>query len=162
MRDGRVRFSPWSFLDLPHVSLSVSADRISVMRGDHTVLYLWLKRNRVETACFNFLLTPDQLAEAVAELRQTTGGLQGWIVPGLEYTRDTLTSSKHRPELLEALPSLLEASRDLPVAETWKQYQAKRARAEKTTRGHAKDVPAKPSRGKARAATRPRRTDPRR
>ena len=146
LRDGRVRFSPWSYLDLPHVALSVTDDCITVRRGGRALLYLWLDRNRVATACFVFLLSPEQLRETVTELRGAGAGIERWIVPGLEYTWAALYPSNHSPELLEVIPGLLESCRDLPVAAQWQRVRAnviakaEKARAEQEAEKAALDA----------------------
>ena len=160
LRDGRVRFSPWSYLDLPHVAFSVTDARITVRRGGRALLYLWLERNRVSTACFVFLLSPEQLRETVAELRGAGAGIERWIVPGLEYTWAALYPSNHSPELLEVIPGLLESCRDLPVATQWKRVRAnvianaEKARAERDADEAAQ---AKAAKAKAKAGSPARR-----
>jgi len=124
-RDGRMRFSPWSFPDLPHVALSVVADgRVTVVSAGLPVMFLYSERNRILTACFVPDLKPDQLRMAVAELRQhVRGGLDRWIVPALEWNLFHSYVREDFPEAHRILPELLEACRDLPMAERWKRIR---------------------------------------
>jgi len=97
--------------------------QVSVLSGGREVLYLYLRRNRVISACFVFTLSPDQLRKAVRELSGVAGGLASWVIPALEWTQADVASVKDpqqaRPDLLEIIPSLLEDCRELPVAEIW-------------------------------------------
>jgi len=147
LRDGRVRFSARTFLGLPELDFSTQHGA-RLANGSHVwsqsdysicanlpekeaFLFLYLSRGRVDSACFNYGLTPDELRKAVAVLRKAGGGLERWIVPGLEYTRDSITRMVENPgfpreenksglRMLKVLQELLEATRDLPVAEPWK------------------------------------------
>jgi hypothetical protein len=124
LQDGRLHFSPWTVPDLPQVAVWDSSDRITVLNGGVQVLYLYLERRRVLSACFVYILRPDQLRDAVQHLREVQGGLAGWLVPALEWTQDHL--SRVQPEadprraLLKVIPELLQSCRDLPVANAWK------------------------------------------
>ncbi|HLL52508.1 MAG TPA: hypothetical protein VK447_03120 [Myxococcaceae bacterium] len=124
LRDGRLRFSPRTFLGLHHVSVFHSSMHVAVLSGGREVLYLYPEQNRVLSACFVYTLQPEQLREAIRELRTVSGGLAGWLVPALEWTQADLAGVKDpgqaRPDLLEIIPGLLEDCRMLPVAEVWK------------------------------------------
>lgn len=125
-RDGSLRFSPWTFPDLPHVAAWVSDSSVDILSGGKKILYLFYDRNQVVTACFDYLLKPDDLRDAVRELRIARSGLEGWIRPALQWTQNDLSapnSANHpgRP-LLKVIPELLDACRDLPVSEAWKRY----------------------------------------
>ena len=120
-----MRFSPTTFPGLPHVAVWDSSPmRVSVLSGGCQTLHLWPERNRVVSACFDYLLSPDQLSNGVRELRQVSGGLAGWIIPALEWTQDHLSRVKPeadpRRKLLKVIPKLLKSCRDLPIAEAWK------------------------------------------
>ena len=125
LRDDSLGFSPWTFPWLPHVAIWDTSDRICVLSGGVQVLYLYLKRRRVLSACFTYTLRPDQLRRAVHELHGVRGGLQRWVVPALEWTQAELLGlrSPDHPghELAPIIPELLVYCRDLPVAKAWKQ-----------------------------------------
>jgi len=122
-RDGGLRFSPWTFPGLNHVTFWVTEACVTVVSGGRQVLYLWLERTRAASACFVYDLTPDDLRDAVQELRGTRGGLERWIVPALESTQADLSGIESeddpRRALVKVIPELLESCRDLPVAEPW-------------------------------------------
>lgn len=147
-REGRVRFSPRTFPGLPQVYFSVYygaqlPDRTYLWsRSDYSIhasypekdgfFFLYVSRGRVVSACFNYSLTPEQMREAVSLLRKAGGGLERWIVPGLEYTRDTIAQmmaspgysseadQERGPKMLAVTRELLKKTRDLPVADSWK------------------------------------------
>lgn len=127
LRDGRMRFSAVTFPGLNNVAIwDASPMKVAVFWAGLQVLMLWPDRGRVATACFNYLLKPDQLRDAVRNLRTVRGGLAGWIRPALQWTQNDLSapnSANHpgRP-LLKVIPELLDACRDLPVSEAWKRY----------------------------------------
>lgn len=124
LRDGRLRFSPWSYPDLPHVALKVvTDDQITVVRAGRPVMLLWLKGSRILNACWVADLTTRQLQEAVAELRHARQGLDSWIIPALEWSlAQAKTRSEH--EAFKIIPELLGSCRELPVAPIWKRYRA--------------------------------------
>lgn len=150
LRDGQVRFSARTLPGLPELDFSahygVGAPggvhvwdranyRISARwPGASSFFMLYLARHRVVSACFNYGLTPDEMRRAVALLRKARGGLDRWIVPGLEYTRDSLAQIQANPgfrnaddgrgaAMQQVIQELLEACRDLPVAEPWKRQR---------------------------------------
>ncbi|HLL53512.1 MAG TPA: hypothetical protein VK447_08205 [Myxococcaceae bacterium] len=119
-----MRFSPWTYGDLPHVSLKVITDgQINVVSAGLTIMYLYPERSRILSACFVATLTPDQLRRAVATVRDAQPGLNSWVVPALEFNygwRDV----REDPELSRVVLDLLASCRDLPVAKRWKQVRA--------------------------------------
>jgi len=118
-RDGRVRFSALTFKSLGHVAIwEKGPDSVDVLVGGLQVLLLFLARGRVVSACFVYTLSPIELREAVKTLRGVPGGLASWIVPALEWTQSTPTMV--RPDLIRAIPEVLESCQDLPVAEIWR------------------------------------------
>lgn len=138
LRDGRVRFSAWTFPSLRDLEFlvvpyqTVDDYRPRYVPHDHgidirlrcqSLILLGLHRHRVQSACVAFNLLPEGLREAVAVLRRAGNGIESWIVPALEYTQGALfrTDDKNKRALLRIIPELLESVRDLPVAERWKQ-----------------------------------------
>ncbi len=67
--DGRIRFSDWSFTDLPHISLQVTSSVITVYFAGTAVMYLDPEWNRIRSACFLFDLKPELLRITVNSLR---------------------------------------------------------------------------------------------
>lgn len=155
LRDGQIRLSPRTLLDVPE--LDFSANYVAEMENsgcyifdtEDYVIYarapwnssfflLYLAEGRIVSACFDFGLDPDELRKAVDLLRRAGGGLERWIAPGLEYTRDTLAMIARRPEfrgieagnprLRRIIPKLLTSVADLPVAEQWKRHRRDRER----------------------------------
>lgn len=149
-RDGRVRLSPRTVPGLPELDFSVHYVAEMENSGiyvhdteDYSIsarcpwnsrfFMLFLSRGRVVSTCFHFGLTPDELRQAVALLRKAQGGIERWIIPGLEYTHDTLARMAARPEfrdveagnpeMRESIPELLQSVRDLPVAAQWKRQR---------------------------------------
>jgi len=123
--DGRVRFSPWSYTDLLHVSLQVVTDgSITVSCAGMPVMYLFPERNRILSACFLFDLKPEHLRMAVNTLRYARGGLDSWVVPALEYSFAKRTVREDHPHTFKIIPELLASCRDLPVAPKWKKDRA--------------------------------------
>jgi hypothetical protein len=122
LSDGRMRFSQWSYTDLPHVSLNVTGT-ITVLYAGMTVMYIYPERNRIVSACFSALLTPDQLRMAVAALRRARHGLDSWVVPALEFNYGW-GSVREDPEMSQTILELLASCRDLPVAKRWKKVRA--------------------------------------
>jgi hypothetical protein len=124
LTDDRLRFSPWTFPGLPHVAIWESSMSISVLSGGRQLLLIYPERKRVRSACFVYTLKPDELREAVGELRTVRGGLERWIVPALEWTQADLLGLKlaGHPghELVKVIPELLNACRHLPVARSWR------------------------------------------
>jgi len=117
--DGRVRFSPLTFDGLGPVAIwDRPPNSVDVLIGGHQVLFLYLHRSRVVSACFVYTLSPVELRDAVKTLRGVPGGLASWIVPALEWTQSTPTMV--RPDLIAAIPEVLESCRDLPIAEFWR------------------------------------------
>lgn len=141
-RDGRVRFDSSTFPGLHHVSIFYSSGQVAVLCGSREVLYLYLERDRVLSACFVYTLEPEQLRDAIQELRNVRGGLAGWIVPALEWTQSYLSGVKPesdpRRKLLQVIPELLESCGELPVANRWKKIR---------------ETPVKAARGRSRKAT---------
>jgi len=146
LRDGRVRFSPKTLPGLAELDFSVEYacglgdgtyvfDRVNYSvdarwPGNESFFVLWVVRHRVQSACFNFSLTPEELRKAVTLLRRAGGGLHRWIVPGLEQARDSLAQvSSPGSKTLKAVHELLEATQDLPVAEPWRKQRRSMKRA---------------------------------
>lgn len=145
LRDGQVRLSPRTLPDLPELDFSAHyatdlghgsyvEDRANYSiyarwPGNSSFFILYLTRQRVESACFDFHLSPDELRKAVGLLRKAGGGIERWIVPGLEWTQRQLSEGGARyPETVKLIPELLEVTRDLPVAESWKRTRRDWAR----------------------------------
>ncbi len=130
LSDGRVRFSAWTIPGFSELDFTaIHGDRYSPARYSVSVnwrgtivLNVFIRRRRVESACFAYHLTPDVLRSAVAVLRDAGGGLERWIVPGLEYTQADLFGSKTDPKwsLLQVIPEVLESVANLPMAEPWR------------------------------------------
>ncbi len=120
--DGRLRFSDWSYTDLPHVSLQVTRSVITAYCAGMGVMYLYPERNRILSACFLFILKPEQLRMAVNTLRHARGGLESWVVPALEFTFAKV--SEDHPDTFKIIPELLASCGDLPVAKQWKRVRA--------------------------------------
>jgi len=121
--DGRMRFSPWSYIDLPHVSLQVVTDgKITVRCANLGVMFLYLDRNRIESACFLFDLKPEHLRMAVAALRRARGGLDSWVIPALEMSYAQVKG--RNPDAFNVIPELLASCRGLPVAPKWQRVRA--------------------------------------
>lgn len=142
LRDGRVRYSPWTFPILRYLSFLCLGDIIDVEISGKQVLYLYLSQGRMQSACFPYYLTPDELRGTIDDLRAAGHGLERWIVPGLEWTSLSSTLRENNPATYAIIPELLESCRDLPVADQWKRVranvfanaaraQAKRARSKK-------------------------------
>ena len=151
LRDGRVRFSEWSFPGLHSLSFTTEGHTVDAVRGTRQVLILWLDDDqRVSSACFPYDLSPEELHAGVATLRKAGHGLECWIVPALEYTQAALIPTQHRPDLLKVIPGLLASCRDLSVAEQWRRVRANvfaNAEKAKVTR-KAEEVQRKSPRGK--------------
>lgn len=124
LRDGRVRYSPWTFPILRYLSFLCLGDIIDVESSGQQVLYLYLSRGRMQSACFPYYLTPDGLRGAIDDLRAAGHGLERWIIPGLEFTGLNSTLRDTNPATYSLIPELLEACRDLPVAAQWKRVRA--------------------------------------
>jgi hypothetical protein len=95
-----------------------------VLVGGRDVMLLYPWRRRIISACFNYMMTADQLCEAVGTLRGVSGGFEGWIIPALEWTEAELAGARkpraNWPDLVAVIPHLLESCRDLPVSEVWR------------------------------------------
>jgi len=87
-------------------------------------LYLDDEGTRVDTACFVYLLSPEQLQDAVGELRRATGGLERWIIPALEWNSASSAVRDEHPDTFKVIPGLLKTYRDLPVAKKWQRVRA--------------------------------------
>ena len=127
-RDGRPRFSAMTFENAGHVTVSDGSPRlINVFISHREVMLLYPGPRRIVSACFVYTLTADELCDAVETLRSLTGGLEGWIVPALEWTQAALSEAKHpRPnwrDLVAVIPHLLESCRDLPVSPVWQRHR---------------------------------------
>jgi hypothetical protein len=140
LRDGRVRFSPRTVASAPELDFSVVyafglADGTYVENkstyaidarwpGNDSFFMLSVIRHRVRSACFNFGLTPNEMRKAVELLRKAGGGIERWIIPGLEFTRDAFiqvpTSDDRGRKMLMVIQALLKANRDRPIAKQWK------------------------------------------
>jgi len=159
--DGRLRFSPWSYRETPYVSLKVANDRITVVSAGLMVMFLYLERNRIVSACFLFDLTPEQLRTAVADLRDARQGLDSWVVPALEYTYAVSTAREDNPEMFKVILELLESCRDLPVAKQWQRSRAQYFVNQGVTPPELSTKGSTPARKPRRKATQPRKTAPR-
>jgi hypothetical protein len=132
-----VRYSPWTYPVQRYFGFVLDDDLISVEMSGLTVLLLYLSRGRVASACFPYRLTPDELRRTISNLRKAGHGLERWIVPGLEFTTLGRTLREDNPATYAVIPELLDACRDLPVAEQWRRVRAnafakdERARAER-------------------------------
>ena len=62
-----MRFSDWSYTDLPHVSLQVTEGKITVRCANLAVMSLYIERNRILSACFLFDLKPEHLFDMLGE-----------------------------------------------------------------------------------------------
>jgi len=120
--DERLSYSPWSYLDAPFLALNVASDRVTVVGGDLEVMYLYLERNRIASACFLATLTADELRTAVATLRNAAPGLNSWVIPALEFSL-AWRSVREDPEKSRFILDLLESCRDLPVAKRWQRIR---------------------------------------
>jgi hypothetical protein len=82
---------------------------ISAWHENELYLVMSVKRSRVDYGFFNVALSPRQLRTAVAQLRESGGGLERWIVPALEHTRMQLARGTvaRNPEALKAVDALL-------------------------------------------------------
>lgn len=121
--DGRLRYSPWSYLDATYVAIKVSGDQATVVMGGLPVMLLYLDQNRLVSTCFVATLKPDQVRSAVAILRHARHGLDSWVVPALEYNFGW-RSVREDPEMSEVIRDLLASCRDLPVAPKWQKVRA--------------------------------------
>jgi hypothetical protein len=127
-RDGRPRFSALAFKNAGHVTISYrpsSIINVFVRHREVMLLYPWPRR--IVSACFIYTLTAEELCDAVETLRNVTGGLEGWIVPALEWTQKDLAGAKRPrpnwPDLVAVIPHLLEFCRDLPVSPVWQRHR---------------------------------------
>lgn len=155
LRDGRVRFSEWSFPGLHSLSFTTMGGTVDAVLGSRQVLCLWLDdRHRVATASFPFDLTPDELRTAVRSLRMAGHGLERWIVPALEYTQADLAASNLKSELPQVIAELLESCQELPVAERWKKIRENVF----ANAANARAVESTPTRKRSRAKARKIRT----
>jgi hypothetical protein len=124
-RDGRMRFSPLAFREANHVTIRYVSPLAShsVFVSGRQVLLLFPWHGKIASACFVYTLTAEELCYAVDTLSKVTGGLEGWIIPALEWTQKDLAGSgrpqPNYPDVVAVIPHLLEAYRDLPVSEVW-------------------------------------------
>lgn len=125
LRDGRVRFSEWSFPGLDFLSFTTTGSTVDVLAGSRQVLILWLDDSqRVSSACIPYDLEPGELRAAIPMLRKAGQGLERWILPALEYTQAMLASpNDQQADLVQAISDVLKSSRDLPVAPQWKRIR---------------------------------------
>jgi hypothetical protein len=147
--DGRMRFNPWSYKGLPHVSLQVTTGDITVRSANLTVMYLFVERRRVVSACFDFTLKAEQLRLAVADLRDARGGLDSWVIPALEMSYPQVKGNN--PDAFDVIPELLASCRGLPVAPKWKRVRAQyfiNCRMDPPVLPAVEDTPAGKPRGK--------------
>jgi len=123
LRDGRVRFSPWTLPELSFLSFMRLDDLIWIDSSGRTVMELDMSRGRVVSANFRYDLTPDELRRAVSSLREAGNGLERWIIPCIEHTCLSSTFREDYPEAYATARELLESCRDLPVAAHWKRVR---------------------------------------
>jgi hypothetical protein len=126
LRDGRMRFSPWAFDEANRVTIRYGSpdSSHSVYISGRQVMLLFPRLGKLASACFIYTLTAEELVHAVDTLSKITGGLESWIIPALESTLGTLAGVRRNPQpnypdVVAVIPHLLEAYRDLPVAEIW-------------------------------------------
>src|SRR3954469_11970089 len=112
--DGSLRFSPWAYKGVSDVTIRGGLAAPSVFISGHQVMRLYPWPRKLISACFLYTLTANELSYAVQTLRKVYGGLEGWIVPALEWMQGDPNSM--RPDVLEILPELIESCRDLPVS----------------------------------------------
>ena len=160
--DGRMRFSDWSYTDLPHVSLQVTKSAITVYCAGMAIMYLDPERHRIQSACFLFDLKPEQLRMAVATLRHARGGLDSWVLPALEYSFAQRTVREDHPKTFKVMPELLASCRGLPVARQWQRVRAQYFKNQGVSPpelpGGTQPVTIRPSKARK---TAPRKTQPR-
>ena len=125
--DGSMRFSPWAYRGVSHVTIKGGLVSPSVFISGRQVMLLCPWPRRLISACFVYTLTADELRYAVQTLCKVYGGLEGWIVPALEWMQGDPNSM--RPNVLEILPELLESCRGLPVSPVWKRRRRETQRA---------------------------------
>ena len=123
LRDGRVRYSPWTFPVLSYLSFLVDGDLIRIETAGRRVMDLTLQQGRVAAAYFLYNVAPDDLRGLVDDLRRAGNGLERWIIPCIEHTCLSSTFREDYPEAYAAARELLESSRDLPVADHWKRVR---------------------------------------
>jgi hypothetical protein len=108
LRDGQVRFDARTHPGLSELDFAVSyvaglADGTYVEDKRNYSIYarmpensrffiLYVERRRVESACFNFKLSPAELERGLALLLQAGGGLDRWVKAGLEHTQRSLAN----------------------------------------------------------------------
>jgi len=152
LRDGRLRFSPWICPGLPQLDFMAlhDADRVDANYSVHAnwrgrpIFIVYVTRHRVESTCFAYQLTPDELREAVDIMRKAGGGIERWITAGLEWNQRSMARSKPEPNrdaVLAILPELLESVRALPVAEAWKKQRREWERESSTAKVAANSTP---------------------
>jgi hypothetical protein len=157
-----MRFSDWSYTDLPHVNFQVVTDGVITVRcANLAVMFLYPLRNQILSACFLFDLKPEQLRLAVADLRDARGGLDSWVVPALEFTFGVHAVRRDHPDTFKIIPELLASCRDLPVAPRWKRVRAQyfiNQRVAPPVLPAEEDTPARKSRRKTSTGTQPKQT----
>jgi hypothetical protein len=158
LRDGRLRFSPWTFPGLNPLDFMTvygSDERLAdySLHADWAgkpIFLLYVARHRIESACFAYNLTPDQLRHAVDVIRAAGNGLEWWVIPALQWCQRDFSRSKdpESKKLLAVIPELLESVRDLPVAAQWtrrlrleERWEKEAAEALKSDRPSEKDPP---------------------
>src|SRR4051812_29672053 len=123
LSDGRIRFSTrpgaapglefWvqrHHMEVPDTWVYDSANYdISACRSGRPVLFLYVSRSRVTSACFAFNLSADELREAIPLLRKA--GLARWLAPALKRTQNSLTKLGSNDALLKSIPSVLDSLR---------------------------------------------------
>lgn len=106
LSDGRVRLDARTNPSAPELDFAVSyvtgladgtyaEDRSNYsiyarMPENSRFFILYLERRRVQSACFNFKLSPPELEKGLALLLSAGGGLERWVKAGLEHTRRSL------------------------------------------------------------------------
>jgi hypothetical protein len=156
-----MRFSDWSYTDLPHVSIQVTEGKITVRCANLAVMFLYPERNRIVSACFLFILKPEQLRIAVNTLRHARGGLDSWVVPALEFTFGEHAVRRDHPDTFKIIPELLASCRALPVAPRWKRVRAQYFINQGVTPPELpaeENAPAREPRGKTNKRAQPRQT----
>lgn len=139
LRDNSLRLSPWTLPN--HLVLSVwdTGDLLTIWYGLlGEVLYLYLWRRRVGSACFHYQLSAETLRRAVDLLRTVRGGLESWIVPALEWNQADAAFRDQNPKAYRIIPELLDLCRDLPVAESW---QRRRLQTQRNWADHLREHP---------------------
>jgi hypothetical protein len=128
LRDGRVRYDARTYPEVHELDFSVSyvfglgdgtyrEDKrcptiYARMPGNNYFFIIHVEEDRVQSTCFSFGLTPEELREGIALLLKARGGLERWVVPGLEWTARSLTHpGANNPTLIRACRAAIRSLR---------------------------------------------------